>query len=119
MRRGKRRLCSTSYMPPLADSLPDDIDALRAFAISTIAERDAAIAERDGVISERDRLIEQNDKFRHLIRQLQRMQFGRKSEKLDEDQFNLALEDIEQALAKNDALQDKTAPEKAASWQKR
>ena len=119
MRRGNRGLCSTSYMPPLADSLPDDIDALRAFAISTIAERDAAIAERDGVISERGRLIEQNDRFRHLIRQLQRMQFGRKSEKLDEDQFNLALEDIEQAIAKNEAQQDKTAPEKAASRQKR
>lgn len=113
-------LCFALRMTLHTDSLPDDIDALRALAISTIAERDAAITERDVVISERDRLIEQNDKFRHLIRQLQRMQFGRKSEKLDEDQLHLALEDIEQAIAKNEAQQDKTAPEKnAPSRQKR
>jgi transposase len=99
-------------MASLCDSLPDDFEALRAFAIAVVAERDAVIAERD-------RLIEQNDKFRHLIRQFQRMRFGRKSEKLDEDQFQLGLEDIEQALAKNEAQQDKTAPEKAASRQKR
>jgi transposase len=113
-------------MASLPDSLPDDIEALRVFAIAAIAERDATIAERDAAISdrnatvaERDRLIEQNDKFRHLIRQFQRMRFGRKSEKLDEDQFQLGLEDIEQAIAKSEALQDKRAPETAASRQKR
>src|SRR5712691_12972695 len=111
-------------MASLSDSLPDDIEALRAFAITAIAERDAAIATCEAeraqkvlIAAERDRLIEQNDRFRHLIRQFQRMQFGRKSEKLDEDQFQLGLEDIEQAIAKNEALQDKTAPE--ASRQKR
>ena len=41
----------------------------------------------------------QNDRLRHLIRQLQRLQFGRRSEKLDPDQLNLALEDVEQAIA--------------------
>jgi transposase len=108
------------------DSLPDDIEALRAFVLNAIAERDAAIAaceaeraEKVLIAAERDRLIEQNDKFRHLLRQFQRMRFGRKSEKLDEDQFQLGLEDIEQAIAKNEALQDKIAPETAASRQKR
>ena len=35
------------------------------------------------------------------------MQFGRRSEKLDPDQFNLALEDLEQAVAASEAEQDK------------
>ena len=43
----------------------------------------------------------------HLLRQLQRMQFGRKSEKLDPDQFALALEDVEQAIAASEAADDK------------
>jgi transposase len=106
-------------MALLSDSLPDDIEALRAFAMKVMAERDAERAEKVLIAAERDRLIEQNDKFRHLLRQLQRMQFGRKSEKLAPDQFQLALEDIEQAIAKCDALQDKMAPGTAASRPKR
>ena len=96
-------------MTSLADSLPDDIATLRAFAIRVVAERDVAMTERDAAhaareaeqsqkltaLAERDRLLAQNDRLRHLLKQLQRMQFGRKSEKLDPDQFNLALEDIE------------------------
>jgi hypothetical protein len=46
------------------DSLPDDIDALRALALNAIAERDAAITERD-------RLIELNDRLRRLLRKVQ------------------------------------------------
>jgi transposase len=44
---------------------------------------------------------------RHLLRQLQRAQFGRRSEKLDPEQLLLALEDIEQAIAGNEAADDK------------
>ena len=87
-------------MSALADPLPDDIDALRALVRSTLAERDVAVAERD-------RLAEQNDKLRHLLNQLRRTQFGRSSEKLDPDQLLLALEDIEQAVARVDAETEK------------
>ena len=74
------------------DTLPDDVAALRALVLTAWAERDAERAENG-------RLADQNDRLRHLIGQLQRMQFGRRSEKLDPDQFNLALEDLEQAVA--------------------
>jgi len=70
------------------DALPDDPEALRALVIRLATERDAALAESQ-------RVSEQNDRLRHLLRQLQRMQFGRRSEKLDPDQFSLALEDLE------------------------
>lgn len=60
----------------------------------------AAIAERDHALSQMDRL-------RHLLRQLQRAQFGRRSEKIDPEQLLLAIEDIEQALAGDEAAQGK------------
>jgi transposase len=56
-------------------SLPEGLEALRALVLTTIAERDAAVTERDI-------LLAQNDRLRHLLRQLQRMQFGPRSERL-------------------------------------
>jgi transposase len=83
-----------------ASQLPVDIEALHALLATARAERDTALAERDQALSQIDRL-------RHLLRQLQRAQFGRRSEKLDPEQLLLALEDIEQAIAGNEADDDK------------
>ena len=80
--------------------LPADIATLQALLAATRAERDAAIAERDQTLS-------QNLRLQHLLNQLQRMQFGRRSEKLDPDQLALALEDIEQAITTTEADDDK------------
>jgi transposase len=88
------------------ESLPDDIETLHALVRAACAERDAACAERD-------RATVQNDRLRHLLRQLQRAQFGKKSEKLDPDQFNLALEDIEAAIAESEAQDDKADKQSA------
>jgi Transposase C of IS166 homeodomain len=90
------------------EALPDDIAALRALVLAAWAERDAERAEKTRLADERDQLAGQNDRLRHLIRQLQRMQFGRRSETLDPDQLNLALEDLEQAVAQGEAEQEKT-----------
>jgi transposase len=92
------------------ESLPDDTAALRALVLAAWAELDDERAEKVRLIEERDQLAGQNDRLRHLIRQLQRMQFGRRSEKLDPDQFNLALEDLEQAVAEGEAEQEKADP---------
>jgi transposase len=59
--------------------------------------------------------LRQNDRLAHLLRQLQRMQFGRRSEKLDPDQFALALEDIEQVVAAREAADDKQNKAAAAA----
>ena len=90
-------------MSESADQLPTDIEALHALVAAARAERDAAIAERDQALS-------QNDRLRHLLRQLQRAQFGRRSEKLDPEQLQLALEDTEQAIAGREADDDKKDP---------
>ena len=104
------RRCWRPVSPPTAGSnwrilsrAARGIDALQALVAAARAERDAAIAERDHALSQMDRL-------RHLLRQLQRAQFGRRSEKLDPDQLQLAIEDIEQAIAANEAAEDKKAP---------
>src|SRR5512143_2587940 len=90
--------------PPMTslDGLPDDPFRLREAALATRAELEAERALRQ-------QLEDQNERLRHFIRQLQRMQFGRRSEKLDPDQLNLALEDFEQAVAESDAEAEKAA----------
>jgi len=100
-------MCCARRVDRLADSLPDDIDALRALAVNAIAERDVALAERD-------RLIAMNEKLRQLLRKAQG--FEAKSErlaKLHPDQLNLALEDIEQTIAKAEAIEEKRQPAEA------
>jgi transposase len=84
-------------------SLPEDAAALRVLVLATLAERDAAV-------SERDTLLAQNDRLRHLLLKLTRMQFGAKSERLPEEQMQLGLEALEQAIAKDAAEAEKRDP---------
>jgi transposase len=91
----------------IANQLPTDTETLHALVKTAWMQRDAAMAERDSAIGERDRALSQIDRLRHLLRQLSRAQFGRRSEKLDRDQLLLALEDIEQAIAEGEACDDK------------
>jgi len=90
-----------------AADLPTDVAALQAQLAATRVELDVAIAERDVAIAAREEALSQNERLRHLLRQLQRAQFGKRSEKLDAEQLALALEDIEQAIAASEAEDDK------------
>jgi len=85
-------------------SLPDGIEALRTLVLTTMSERDAAVTERDI-------LLAQNDRLRHLLLQLKRMHFGARSERLPEEQLQLGLEAIEQAIAQGEAEAEKRDPE--------
>ncbi len=84
-------------------NLPTDPDALRTLVLSMKSERDALEVERDELL----RTVERQQ---HLIRQLKRNQFGRKSERLPEDQRQLALEDLEQAAFQAQAEVEKRDP---------
>jgi transposase len=79
-----------------ADALPGDMPGLRAAALALIAER--------------DELLRRVERMRQIIRQFQRAQFGRHSERLDPDQLQLALEEREIASAHTQAAAEKQAP---------
>jgi transposase len=87
-----------------------------AALVSLQVERDTAWSERNAACVERDLIREKHDavqaeieKLRLLIRQLQRGQFGRRSERLDPDQLQLGLEDLEQTAAAAEAAQEELA----------
>jgi transposase len=61
--------------------------------------------------TERDLLLAQNDRLRHLLLKLTRMQFGARSERLPEEQLQLGLEALEQAIAKDEAEAEKQDPD--------
>jgi transposase len=87
-------------LPDNVQSLPETVEALRALVLATFAERDI-------VVTERDTLLTQNDRLRHLLLKLTRMHFGTKSERLPEEQLQLGLEALEQAIAKDEAEAEK------------
>jgi len=97
-------------MDAALEKLPEDLDALRAMILATSAERAAERAELVRVRGELAASEARNERLEHLLSQLRRMQFGARSEKLDPDQFNLALEDIEQAVAEGAAEEEKKTP---------
>jgi transposase len=86
-----------------APSLPEDPAALRAMLLKVLAERDTAVAERDAAVA-------RNEALHHLLLKLRRMQFGRKSERLPEDQLLFAFEEIEATLAEGAADAGKQSP---------
>ena len=90
--------------------LPKTAAMLRALLLAAWAERDSAVAERDQIAAERDALASQNDRLRHLLLKLKRMQFGAKSERLPEEQMQLGLESLEQAIAQGEAEGEKRDP---------
>jgi transposase len=107
-------------MPLMLDDLSRDPDQLLCHLqqmAEVIARQNASLAslqaERDTVLAEHDLIREKHDaaqaeieKLRLLIRQLQRGQFGQRSEKLDPDQLQLGLEDLEQTAAAAEAAQE-------------
>ena len=95
------------------DDLPRDPEGLLhrlQQMTEVIAQQNAALislqTERDAAWFERDTAQAEVEKLRLLIRQLQRGQFGRRSERLDPDQLQLGLEDLEQTAAAAEAAQE-------------
>ena len=81
-----------------ADALPNDIDALRALLL----------AERAAHAAERDKLAARNEKLEQILAEIRRAHFGRKSERISDDQLALALEELEISLGKVEAADEKT-----------
>ena len=97
----------------VSDTLPDDIDALRALLQ---AER----ASRAAIVAERDKLVVRNARLEAIIAEIRRAHYGRKSERITDDQLSLALEELETSLAKAEAEDEKADPAlKTAATRKR
>jgi transposase len=98
------------------DDLPRDPDRLLPILqqmAEVITQQNAIIAalriERDTAQSRQEADQAEIEKLRLLIRQLQRGRFGRRSEKLDPDQLQLGLEDLEQTMAAAEAAREEVA----------
>ncbi|MBB5429530.1 TolA-binding protein [Paraburkholderia sp. JPY158] len=87
-----------------ANPLPDDVETLKAMLLSqeaALRERDAQVLKlQETVDSQQAALAARAAEIEHLkllIAKLRRMQFGRKSEKLDRqiEQLELRLEELE------------------------
>jgi transposase len=86
-----------------AADLPDDVAALKAMLIAAQARETG----KDAQIARKDERIERLEK---LVAAFKQAAFGRKSEKTDPDQFDLALEDLETAMAAIHAEDEADAP---------
>jgi transposase len=83
--------------------LPDDVATLKAMLIAAQSRE----AGKDKQIACKDERIERLEK---LVAAFKQAAFGRKSEKTDPDQFDLALEDLETAMAAIHAEDEADAP---------
>jgi transposase len=79
-----------------ATDLPDDVAALKAMLIAANARE----------VRKDDRI----ERLERLVAAFKQAAFGRKSEKADPDQFDLALEDLETAIAAIHAEEEADAP---------
>ena len=110
------------------DTLPDDVETLRTMVLAqqaklaaaegataqSAAEMDALkadhlrlAAERIALEAELARLTAQSERYAHIIAQLRRLTFGKRSEQMDKDQLQLALEDLQQGLAEIEGEEEK------------
>lgn len=78
--------------------LPDDVEALRALVLEQARELDILTVFKAEV-----------ERLKAIIDALQRHRFGRRSEQLDPDQFELALEEVETALAEAEHARDRAS----------
>src|SRR5580698_7062551 len=87
------------------NALPEDPEILQALLLS-------AWSERDRIVADRNELVAQNERLQHLVLKLTRLKFGTKSERLPEDQLQLALGDVETAIAQLEAQGEQRDPER-------
>jgi transposase len=85
-------------------ALPDDVETLRRMVRSLAAER-TALSEAQAEI----------ERLRLIVQKLQRSQFGRRAERLDEGQLQFGFEDLEADLARAEARLPSSAQKASSS----
>jgi transposase len=85
------------------DDLPDDVESLKALLLAAHAASEAADAKVAQLTAEIDRLTARAERLDHIVSVLRRAHFGRRSERISEEQIELALEDVEADFGVEDA----------------
>ena len=96
------------------DELPNDVESLKAMLLAMHAEAAAARAKTEAaeakaasLTAEVDRLAARAERLDHIVSVLRRAQFGRRSERIGDEQIELALEDVETQHGVEDAAAEK------------
>jgi Asp-tRNA(Asn)/Glu-tRNA(Gln) amidotransferase B subunit len=103
-------------MSAVSPPTPEDPEQLRArlAEMTALVERQNSVllsltAERDHFRAAYEEAEAERQKLDRILQQLNRAQSGPKSERLDPDQFQLALENVEQDLAAAAAAREEAA----------
>ena len=95
--------------------LPDDIAAAHALILklsATLEEQASALAAKDEALANRDVELA---RLTTLLKKFQRLQFGKKSERLNADQMSLGLEDISTSIGMAEADEEARNARRSAS----
>ncbi len=95
-------------MSPSIDDLPNDVESLKALLLAVHAASQAAEARAASLAVEVDRLTARAERLDHIVSVLRRAQYGRRSERISDEQIELALEDVETQDGTEDAAAEKT-----------
>ena len=105
--------CTMTRAP---ETLPDDVDALRVAIVAeraahaaTTATHTSLVSMHASLVAEHKTLADLHAKLEQIVSELRRAHFGRKSERIDDNQLALALEDLEVAAATLQAAAVKAA----------
>ena len=94
----------------LEADLPDDVQALRAMIIAQEEKRVALEAQVVAVTTAHADADAEIARLTAIIQAFQRHRFGARSEKLDDDQFELVLEELDAALSRVQAGHEAVTP---------
>jgi transposase len=89
------------------DELPNDVESLKALLLAAHAASQAAEAKAASLAVEVDRLTARAERLDHIVSVLRRAQYGRRSERISDEQIELALEDVETQHGAEDAAAEK------------
>jgi transposase len=103
-----RQISDSAVMALSIDELPNDVESLKALLLAAHAASQAAEAKSASLTAEVERLTARAERLDHIVSVLRRAQFGRRSERISEDQIELALEDVETQHGTEDASAEKS-----------
>jgi len=101
-------------MDTALNDVPEDMEALRAAFLALRSKASALEIDNARLAAENTFLDALNQKLALYLAKLKRLSFGPSSERLNPDQLQLGLEDLEQAVGEVQAEKEKALPEEKA-----